>query len=186
MWRVASFPLQGVATALCSSSIGAHAASSPSASLSSLIGAVPKKFGDLYAPPSRHLDHGKSRTRVAKFYPSITVGEARQRVHDGAFLGYLCADAGIVTKCGARPSRQSPAPRQLSHRVGIGAPSSLGASKSSSPGSGGVTAVVAIGGRRGPWRGAHALGARGVHEAGGCRRTGVLPRRGPSRGAHAP
>jgi hypothetical protein len=54
-------PLQGVATALCSSSIGAHAASSPSSSLSSLIGAVPKKFGDLYAPPSRHLDHGKSR-----------------------------------------------------------------------------------------------------------------------------
>ena len=38
-----------IATALCSSSIGAHAASSPSSSLSSLIpGAVPKKFGDRF------------------------------------------------------------------------------------------------------------------------------------------
>jgi hypothetical protein len=108
----ASFPLQGVATALCSSSIGAHAASSPSSSLSSLIpGAVPKKFGDVYAPPSRHLDHGKSRNsrrEILSIHNSRA--EARQWVHDGAFLGYLCADAGIVTKCGARPSRQSPAP----------------------------------------------------------------------------
>jgi hypothetical protein len=40
---------RGIATALCSSSIGAHAASSPSSSLSSLIpGAVPKKFGDRF------------------------------------------------------------------------------------------------------------------------------------------
>ena len=129
----------------------------------------------------------KAAIRVAKFYPSITVGlRSTAASSRRSVLGYLCADAGIVTKCGARPSRQSPAPRQLSHRVGIGAPSSLGASKSSSPGSGGVTAVVAIGGKRGPWRGAHALGAawgsRGPEGAGGrgcCR-----GRRGGLRAEH--